>query len=38
VNVERLITHRREYTDAPEMYAAPPEDRTRALGVLFDWT
>ncbi len=38
LDVEPLITHRRKYTDAPEMYAMLLEDRTKALGVLFDWT
>ena len=38
LDVEPLITHRRKYTDAPEMYAMLLEDRTKALGVLFSWT
>jgi threonine dehydrogenase-like Zn-dependent dehydrogenase len=38
LDVEPMITHRRKYADAPEMYNMLLEDRTKALGVLFDWT
>jgi 2-desacetyl-2-hydroxyethyl bacteriochlorophyllide A dehydrogenase len=38
LEIEPFITHRRKYTDAPETYTMLLEDRTKALGVLFDWT
>jgi threonine dehydrogenase-like Zn-dependent dehydrogenase len=38
LDVEPLITHRGKYADAPEMYAMLLENRTKALGVIFDWT
>lgn len=38
VNVRALITHRYPATDAPSAYAMLLEDRTRALGVILDWT
>ena len=38
LEVESLITHRASPLDAPELYAALREDRSRYLGVLFDWS
>jgi 2-desacetyl-2-hydroxyethyl bacteriochlorophyllide A dehydrogenase len=32
-----LVTHKKPYTEAPEMYRMLLEDRTQAVGVLFDW-
>jgi 2-desacetyl-2-hydroxyethyl bacteriochlorophyllide A dehydrogenase len=37
-NVRDLITHRYPGTRADEAYAMLLEDRTRALGVILDWT
>lgn len=38
MNVKDLITHRYPGTKAPEAYQMLLEDRTRALGVILDWT
>jgi 2-desacetyl-2-hydroxyethyl bacteriochlorophyllide A dehydrogenase len=37
-NVQDLITHRYAGARAPEAYGMLLEDRTRALGVVLDWT
>lgn len=38
LDVSRLITHRKNYAEAVETYRMLVEDRTTAMGVLFDWT
>ena len=38
VDARPLITHRYSWRQAPEAYAMLLEDRTRALGVVLDWT
>jgi threonine dehydrogenase-like Zn-dependent dehydrogenase len=38
MNVKDLITHRYAGTQAPEAYRVLLEDRTRALGVILDWS
>jgi 2-desacetyl-2-hydroxyethyl bacteriochlorophyllide A dehydrogenase len=35
--VADLTSHRRHYTDAPEVYDTLVTDRTQALGVVFEW-
>lgn len=37
VAVEPLVTHRVPVTEAPDMYGSLLEDRSDALGVLFEW-
>lgn len=36
-DVKRLISHRESYRDSIEVYRKLVEDRTQAMGVLFDW-
>jgi 2-desacetyl-2-hydroxyethyl bacteriochlorophyllide A dehydrogenase len=38
VKVDGLISHRKTYKDAPDVYKMLLEDRTRAMGVILDWT
>ena len=38
IDVESLVSHRGPYTDAPGRYGMLVDDRTRAIGVVFDWT
>lgn len=37
MDVEPLITHRHKPEEAPEVYRNLLEDRSKAMGVLFDW-
>ena len=37
VDVESLITHRHKPEEAPEVYRGLLEDRSGAMGVVFDW-
>ena len=37
VSVSELISHRYDWSDAPDAYEMLLEDRTQALGVLFEW-
>jgi 2-desacetyl-2-hydroxyethyl bacteriochlorophyllide A dehydrogenase len=37
VDIRPLITHRYDWSEAPDAYAMLLEDRTRALGVLLRW-
>ena len=37
MRVDDLITGRHSPADAPQVYADLVQDRTRSLGVLFDW-
>ena len=38
MKVSDLITHRYSPREAPEVYFGLLQDRSRALGVVFDWT
>jgi 2-desacetyl-2-hydroxyethyl bacteriochlorophyllide A dehydrogenase len=38
MDIDELITHRRSPADAPALYAELVADRSRFLGVLFDWS
>ena len=35
--LERLVTHRRPYRDAPELYGMLLRDRSALMGVVLDW-
>ena len=38
IEVDSLISHRGPHTDASDSYETLVEERTRAMGVLFEWT
>jgi len=38
MRVADLVTHRHDPADAPSVYAGLLRDRSKAIGVLFDWT
>ncbi len=38
MSVDALISHRLSPQDAPALYAALTTDRSRYMGVLFDWS
>lgn len=37
LDVKRMISHRINYKDAPEMYYKLLEDRTKYMGIVIDW-
>lgn len=37
ISVDGLISHRERYTEAPRIYKMLLEDRSEAMGVVFDW-
>ena len=37
IDVDALLTHRRPYRDAPELYAMLLRDRSSLMGVVLDW-
>lgn len=37
LDVTPLISHRRPYTDAPEIYESLLSDRSQAMGIVFEW-
>ena len=37
LSVASLVSHRRPYTDAPDLYASLLDDRTDLMGVLLEW-
>jgi threonine dehydrogenase-like Zn-dependent dehydrogenase len=37
LDVDRLVTHRRPYGQAPELYETLLRDRSRLMGVVLDW-
>jgi len=37
IEMESLISHREDYTKAPELYAMLLEDRSKAMGVILKW-
>lgn len=37
IDIERLISHRASYRDAPDMYEMLLKDRTSAMGVVLEW-
>ena len=37
LNVDRMITHRVSYREAPEMYYKLLEDRSAYMGIIIDW-
>jgi len=37
LDVKQLISERRPFTDAPEVYASLLRDRSEAMGILFQW-
>jgi len=37
VNVDMLISHKRSYQEAPELYGMLLENRTQAMGVVLEW-
>jgi threonine dehydrogenase-like Zn-dependent dehydrogenase len=38
MNVDDLVTHRLSPAEAPRIYQSLLEDRSNALGVIFDWS
>ncbi len=37
MHVKDLVTHRYSPADAPQVYADLVQDRSKAIGVIFDW-
>ena len=37
IDIERLVSRRSPYTDAPDIYRELLEDRTQAMGIVLEW-
>jgi len=37
ISVDELVSHREDYTDAPDLYRMLLEDRSQTMGVLLEW-